>query len=253
MPSESAANSAAAGSASTASSFSTSSPNRFFLSMAVDTKWESMYLGIDMKKRPYDMRARGVGKAATREAVINAVIDTFMAERSFAVTLGPVAERAGVTVKTILRHFGSRDALIEAAWSRVYHEAVAERAALPGDREASLRALIAHYERRGPMALGVLAEENEDPRAQRMCDAGRIAHRAWVEEVFGSCLPEHGDDRCRLIDGLVVATDVYSWKLLRMDRGLSVDGVHDRMLLMTEAILAAATALSQGAPEGPGL
>jgi AcrR family transcriptional regulator len=205
---------------------------------------------MDMKKRQYDMRARGQAKAATREAVINAALDTFTAERSFSVTLGPVAERAGVTVKTILRHFGSREALIEAAWSRAFRDAVAERSALPGDRDASLRVLIAHYERRGPMVLGVLAEEDEDPRALRMCDAGRVAHRAWVDEVFGACLPEDRDHRCRLIDALVVATDVYAWKLLGLDRGLSADEVHDRMQLMTEAILAAATGVPQCATEG---
>jgi hypothetical protein len=43
-----------------------------------------------------------------------------------------------------------------------------------------------------------------------------------------------------LVDVLVVATDVYAWKLLRLDRGLSVDDVTDRMLLMTEAVLAQA-------------
>ena len=50
-----------------------------------------------------------------------------MAERSFAITLPAVAERADVTVKTVLRHFGNRDALIEAAWSRAYQDVVAER------------------------------------------------------------------------------------------------------------------------------
>jgi len=203
-----------------------------------------------MKKRQYEMRARGEAKAATREAVLNAAIETFLAERSFSVTLGPVAERAGVTVKTILRHFGSREALIEAAWSRAFRDAVAERSALPGDRDASLTALIAHYERRGPMVLVVLAEEDEDPRARHMCDAGRVAHRAWVEEVFGASLPAEREDRCRLIDVLVVATDVYAWKLLRLDRGLSAGEVHDRMLLLTESILAAATGVPQCATEG---
>jgi AcrR family transcriptional regulator len=205
---------------------------------------------MDMKKRQYEMRARGEAKAATREAVLNAAIETFTAERSFSVTLGPVAQRAGVTVKTILRHFGSREALIEAAWSRAFRDAVAERSALPDDRDASLAALIAHYERRGPMVLGVLAEEDEDPRALRMCDAGRVAHRAWVEEVFGASLPAEREDRCRLIDALVVATDVYAWKLLRLDRGLSADDVHDRMQLLTGSILASATGAPQCATEG---
>jgi AcrR family transcriptional regulator len=196
---------------------------------------------------------RGPGarcRDSAHEHVITAAVDTFTAERSFAITLGSVAERAGVTVKTILRHFGSRDAMIEAAWSRVYRAALAERAAPPGDRDASLRVLIAHYERRGALVLGVLAEEGEDPRAQRMCDAGRVGHRAWVETVFGAGLPEQRDKRCRLIDALVVATDVYCWKLLRLDRALSADEVYDRMHLMTEAILAAAYAVPQRTFEG---
>jgi AcrR family transcriptional regulator len=216
--------------------------SQIFMSITLDAKCSLMYLDMDMKKRAYEMRSRGVATAITHDKIINAAIDTFMAERSFAIALGPVAERAGVTVKTVLRHFGNRDALIEAAWSRLYRDVMAERAALPGDREGALSVLIAHYERRGDMILGVLAEEDQDPRARRMCDTGRIDHRQWMEEVFGAGLPERGDERCRLVDALVVATDVYSWKLLRVDRGLSVDEVRDRMRLMTEAFLAAAAA-----------
>ena len=89
------------------------------------------------------------------------------------------------------------------------------------------------------MVLTTLGSEDNDPRARRMNDAGRLGHRAWVEQVFGARLPEHPTERARLIDVLVVATDVYAWKLLRHDRGLSVSGVTDRMLLMTEALLAA--------------
>ena len=89
------------------------------------------------------------------------------------------------------------------------------------------------------MVLTMLADEN-DPRARQMTDAGRLAHREWVEEVFAGRLPERIEARCRLIDVLVVATDVYAWKLLRLDRGLSVDDVRDRMCLMTEALLAGA-------------
>ncbi len=192
-----------------------------------------------MKTRSYTMGVRQTAKDATRDAIINAAIDTFMAERSFAITLPAVAERADVTVKTVLRHFGSRDALIEAAWSRAYEDVVAERTPPSPEPEAALGVLIDHYERRGHMALAVLAEKDDDPRAERMTSTGRLTHRAWVEEVFGSRLPEEPAARSRLIDVLVVATDVYCWKLLRLDRGLSVDDVLDRMLLMTGALLEA--------------
>ena len=189
-----------------------------------------------VKARKYDMGARQQAKTATRDAIVAAAIDTFMAERSFAITLPAVAERANVTVKTVLRHFGSRDALVEAACTQAYDEVMAERTPPPGDAGAALQVLIAHYERRGHMVLAMLADEN-DPRAVRMSDTGRLAHREWVEQVFADRLPERADERSRLIDVLVVATDVYAWKLLRLDRGLSVDDVGDRMSLMTEALL----------------
>ncbi|MDT5097783.1 MAG: hypothetical protein QOC76_1520 [Mycobacterium sp.] len=198
-----------------------------------------MYIAVDMKSRKYDMGTRQGAKNATRDAIIKAAIDTFMAERSFALTLPTVAERADVTVKTVLRHFGSRDGLIEAAWSQAYDEVMAERIPPPGDLEGAMKVLIAHYEARGEVVLAMLTEEN-DPRAARMNSAGRLGHRHWVEEVFADRLPAGTGERTRLIDVLVVATDVYTWKLLRLDRGLSVDDVRDRMLLMTEALLAGA-------------
>ena len=198
-----------------------------------------MYLLMDMKSRSYDMGTRQQAKTATRDVIIRAAIDTFMAERSFAITLPSVAERAQVTVKTVLRHFGSRDGLIDAAWARAYDEVMAERIAPQGDPEAAVEVLIAHYERRGEIALAMLADEI-DPRAARMNNAGRLAHREWVEQVFTDRLPATVVERARLVDVLVVATDVYAWKLLRLDRGLSVDDVADRMLLMTEAVLAEA-------------
>jgi AcrR family transcriptional regulator len=206
-----------------------------------------MYLAVDMKTRTYDMASRDAAKSATRDAIVRAAIETFMTERTFAITLASVAESAGVTVKTILRHFGSREALIDVAWSQVFDEVLAERKAPPNDPEIALDVLIDHYERRGDMALNMIAEEKIDPRARRMADRGREFHRAWVEEVFGARLPKRPAERSRLLDALVVATDVYSWKLLRVDRKLSVQDVHDRMLLMVNAILAAPAASGRSA------
>lgn len=184
------------------------------------------------------MRARKDAAAATYNAIVQAAIDSVATKRSLSITLSSVADRAGVTVKTVLRHFGSRDALVEAAWSQALQDVVVERTVAPGDPARALTVLIEHYERRGDMVLGLLAEEDKDPRARKMCDSGRLEHRGWVEDVFGTGLPVKAVERSRLIDALVVVTDVYSWKLLRRDRGLSVVDVRDRMLLMTNALLA---------------
>jgi hypothetical protein len=57
---------------------------------------------------------------------------------------------------------------------------------------------------------------------------GREGHRAWVQRVFGTV------DR---VNELVVITDVYAWKLLRRDRGLSAGETAETMLRMAEAVL----------------
>ncbi|MDT5219844.1 MAG: hypothetical protein QOF15_1949 [Mycobacterium sp.] len=201
-----------------------------------------MYIGMDTKTRRYEMRARRDATQATREAILAASLAAVEAERSLSITLGAVADRAGVTVKTVLRHFGTREGLLDATWSQVRQNTLAERTAPPGEPAQALTVLIKHYENRGDMVLGLLAEEDNDPRARLMCSDGRALHRRWVDEVFGAELPAEPGAHDRLIDALVVATDVYSWKLLRRDRGLTIDEVRDRMQFMADAVLAASQA-----------
>jgi AcrR family transcriptional regulator len=202
---------------------------------------------MDTKKRSYEMRARKQATAATRTAIVQAAIGSVVAERSLGITLGSVADRAGVTVKTVLRHFGSREELIDAVYLQILQEVMAERTVTSRDPERALTVLIEHYERRGDMVLGLLAEEDDDPRARRMCNTGRTLHRKWVDEVFDAGLPVEPSERARIIDALVVVTDVYCWKLLRRDRGLTVEDVRDRMLLLSEAVLS--VSLSRDAVE----
>ncbi|OBK11008.1 hypothetical protein A5636_14690 [Mycobacterium asiaticum] len=198
-----------------------------------------MYINMDTKSRRYEMRARKEATQATRDSIMAAALSVVAARRSLDVTLKAVAERAGVTVKTVLRHFGSREALIDATWAMARADTVAERAVPPGEPAQAIAALVEHYENRGAMVLGLLAEEHEEPRARLMCDDGRLLHREWVAQVFDAGLPTESPVRDRMIDALVVSTDVYCWKLLRLDRGLTVEDVCDRMQFMTGAVLTA--------------
>ncbi len=53
---------------------------------------------------------------------------------------------------------------------------------------------------------------------------GRAGHQAWVEQMFPAALAGlRGKARARRIAQLVAVTDVYSWKLLRRDKGLDRD------------------------------
>jgi AcrR family transcriptional regulator len=179
------------------------------------------------------MRARAESTASTRERILRAIIDLAMAEMSVDVTLEQVAGRAGTSVQTILRHFGSRDALVAEATEQGAAEVAEERRAPGGGVDANLTLLVDHYESRGRFVLSLL--DRDDAAAQAVTTPGKDLHRRWVEEVFGPRLPDRGRDA--LVDMLVVVTDVYAWKLLRLDRGLDRAATEDRIRAMARAIL----------------
>jgi AcrR family transcriptional regulator len=167
--------------------------------------------------RSYTMGARAEAVAETRQRIIEALFDLGR-ERMFTdISLDDVAAAADVSVQTILRHFKTRAGLVEATMDHAIATVTDERQAPVGDVEAAVAVIVAHYEDRGRTALLMLAQESSDPQVADLTRRGRAMHRAWVMDVFA---PFAGP-RDPLIDLLVVATDVYTWKLLRLDRGYS--------------------------------
>jgi len=192
-----------------------------------------------MATRRYESPAREEAAAAARSRVIDAAIALAYERGNIDMTLDQIASRAGTTVRTILRQFGSRDDLIEAAIEVASIEVAEERRDPGGDADRSIALLVEHYERRGRFVLQILALDQPGPR--RVAASGRLLHRAWVEEAFGSRLPAAAARRTELVDLLVVATDVYAWKLLRLDRELDATTTEARILLMTQLLLGSAT------------
>src|SRR4029079_2648129 len=103
----------------------------------------------------------------------------------------------------------SRAALIESnidyALGRVAHERVAPE----GDVDAALAVLVEHYELGGDTVMLMLAQEANDEQVHRLTENGRRMHRDWVRSTFAPVVSGRED----LLDLLVVATDVYTWKL----------------------------------------
>jgi hypothetical protein len=99
---------------------------------------------------------------------------------------------------------------------------------MPADvsARAALEALIAHYEAVGDMVVRFLAQEERHSALRPLLAQGRHEHRAWVAERFGSTQSGLSElERERQITRLIVATDIYTWKLLRRDFGKSQDEV----------------------------
>jgi AcrR family transcriptional regulator len=190
-----------------------------------------------LNKRPYQMRARAEAAAETGRRILEAVIELHT-ERFFdQVSLEDIAERAGVTVQTVIRRFGSKEQLIEAATEMANRQVVHQRDQAPvGDIEGAVKNLVDHYEEWGDGVLRLLAQEERVPAFRSVTDAGRALHYQWVERTFAPLLAERpGKARRRLLAELIAICDVYFWKLLRRDLGLSREQTE---LAMRETILA---------------
>nr|MDQ4041821.1 TetR/AcrR family transcriptional regulator [Actinomycetota bacterium] len=98
-----------------------------------------------------------------------------------------------------------------------------QRDAAPvGDVAGAVANLVEHYERWGPNRLRMLAQEDRIAVVAETVAVGRRYHWSWVERTFAPLLDGLGGTaRKRRTAGLVALTDVYTWKLLRRDLGLS--------------------------------
>jgi len=197
-----------------------------------------MLIVINMKHRSYVLKARGDAAQATHQRILQAGIDLMWEKMSLDITLDDVAERSGASVQTVLRHFGTREGLFTAVETALQQEVVEERRAPAGDVQEAVKVLFDHYELRGDAVLRLLGQEAWNERIRAGMDIGRRTHRDWVAQAFGPQLGAYPvAEYEELIDLLVVATDVYTWKLLRRDRSLGRQQAEERMKRLIAAIL----------------
>ena len=166
--------------------------------------------------------AREAAAAATRERILDAAWDLFVTRWYDDVTIRGVAAAAGVAVQTVVNHFATKEALFGHVMERATAGAMsAHRDRVePGDLRAAAAATVADYEAYGDATVRALALEERFPVLQAATRIGREHHRAWCERIFPAALAgRRGGARERRLGLLVVATDVFTWKLLRRDQG----------------------------------
>ncbi len=175
------------------------------------------------------MELRAAAADATRERILEATVELFLEAWYDEVTIAKIAERAGVSGQTVINHFGGKEQLAAATYDQVSEQITSLRyTPEAGDASALVEALVEDYEQTGDAIVRLLALEEKVPSLRPLLARGRDSHREWVREMF--LAPE-------LAPELVVATDVYTWKLLRRDQGLSRDETVAAMLRIVEALL----------------
>lgn len=186
------------------------------------------------------MGARAEDMAATRERIVAAAVELALTHAYEDITLAAIAAAAGVSHQTVLNHFESKEGVAAAAAEVIARDTEAARGrATPGDVAGAIAILVGEYERIGDAnARWAMSAERLGTLAPRL-EAARTKHRAWLERIVGDALPRAAAPRRRALHALHVATDVFSWRLLRRDLGLDRRETEATIVGLVEAILAA--------------
>lgn len=175
-------------------------------------------MNIESPKRPYRQSARARAAEETGRRIVDAFVVEFCARWFDEIRLDDVARQAGVTVQTVLRRFGSKEGLLGAMQERLNEEIIRRRTIAPGDHNGAVDALIEDYDEVGDVIMRMLAQEDKYPSLRAYNDTGRAFHRDWIAGAFAPALAGRTEAaRRRAIDALVVAGDIYVWKLIRKD------------------------------------
>jgi AcrR family transcriptional regulator len=193
---------------------------------------------VEDQRRRYKQGARAAAAAENTRRIVVAAQDLFLERLYDQVSLADVAARAGVGVQTLIRRFPTKEALVEGVGDQVRAGVVAQRSQAPvGDVLGAVANVVEHYETTADMALLLLMQEDRVDAFRRMADEGRRVHREWTARVFGPQLePLSGPDRELRLAQLVAICDVYTWKLLRRDQGLSRAKVERALVQMINGL-----------------
>ena len=185
------------------------------------------------------MAARKKSAAQTEQNILQATAELWQERSIHEITLEAVAERAEVSVRTILRKYGSKEGLYEACIQQDAAGNELRRNQAPvGDIETALCILLEDYEQYGDANIRTLAVEEELEVARKLLESGRKYHRQWCARVFGPYLPGVADPAYEFrLTALMAATDVYLWKLLRRDLQRTREETLDTFRLLVTGLI----------------
>jgi len=185
--------------------------------------------------RTYSQTQRAESTAATRRAILDAAIALFREDGEPDPSLEQVAARAGCSTRSVIRHFGSKEGLLEAAIADAIGEVAETRRVEPGDVDGAVGLLVDHYERMGDQVVRWLASADRYPLVRRVTAEGERMHRELIAAAFEPDLAglDRGERRQRLAT-LATVTDVYVWHLLRRREGLGRDAAEAAIRALVE-------------------
>jgi AcrR family transcriptional regulator len=130
------------------------------------------------------MVARAESAGETRAQVLDAAMAILFGSQA-PITLQSTAARAGVSVQTILRHFGTRSELVQAAATAAWQRVIDLRGLAPiGEVAASVKFLFIHYESYGDRLIQARGREGVVAELSAGLNRARADHRRWVARTY---------------------------------------------------------------------
>lgn len=198
-----------------------------------------------MKSKPvrqYRMTARAEAAEQTGERILDAMLRRYAETPYDQVRLEDVAADAGVTPQTVFRRFGSKPGLLVATVEREQAALARDRAAAMGESpQDTVRSLVRFYEHHGALILKLYAEAHQAPGVPELAARGRRYHVGWCREAFADELEPGLDEatRTRRLAQVVAVCDATTWRVLRVDGGLSPEQTEEAVLELLLPLLSA--------------
>lgn len=191
---------------------------------------------------------RAARSAKTRDAIADALLD-LLGEAKLRPTAREIAERAGVSVRSVYVHFDDLEDLFCVAANRHYTRIapmltpVAATGSPTERAHALVRQRIRLYARTGAVSRATRLHAESSPTLARILRDARTLSRTDLERVFGAELPAPDDPRrAHTIAVLDVLTGPGTWETLREQHELTVEAalqcVVDSIVLQLEAVKA---------------
>jgi AcrR family transcriptional regulator len=188
---------------------------------------------------------RRLRAARNRDAVVSAVLDIIREQGGGPIPgAAEVAERAGVSERTVFRHFADLDSLFLAAAQHQRPVLASYLVQRPDAKELDKRiAAIVRLRARMYQDIGAirriavrLAEEHES--VARVVNEANRAGRAQLADVFAPELKQAGREKAMVLDQLELLTSWGSWDTLRRELQGSPDRARKIMTAMMTTVLA---------------
>jgi len=173
---------------------------------------------------PKEPDGRSLRSERSREAMVSALFE-LVGEGVLRPTAQQIAERAGVGIRSVFRHFEDMDTLLAEVDARLRHEAEPLIAMPPpaGNLEKRAHALVAHramlFKRIAPYKRSGNLQRPRSRFVQR-------THQSMVNELRAGLrvwLPELADAPADLRDAIELLTSFEAWDRLRSEQRLGAE------------------------------